>query len=68
MLMFAQIDTYIARYVNGFDNSWFPCTHKQDTFSAVHCATIVWEKFTVGYFRVKYVHGEIFSSFGVSNE
>ena len=26
------------------------------------------KKFTVGYFRVKFIHGEIFSSLGVSNE
>ena len=26
------------------------------------------EKFTVGYFRVKFVRGKIFSSLGVSNE
>ena len=30
--------------------------------------TVVWKKFTVGYFRVKFVHGEIFFSLGVSNE
>ena len=28
--------------------------------------TIVWKKFTVGYFRVKIVHGKIFSSLEVS--
>ena len=31
-------------------------------------ATVIWEKFTVRYFRMKFVHGEIFSSLGVSNE
>ena len=30
--------------------------------------TVVWKKFTVEYFRVKFVCGKIFSSFGVSNE
>ena len=30
--------------------------------------TVVWKKFTVGYFRVKFVRGKIFSSLGVSNE
>ena len=30
--------------------------------------TVVWEKFTVGYFRVKFVHGEIFLSLGVYSE
>ena len=29
--------------------------------------TVVWEKFTVGYFRVKIVHGKIFSSHRVSD-
>ena len=31
-------------------------------------ATIVWEKFTVGYFRGKIVHGKIFSSLRVFDE
>ena len=30
--------------------------------------TVVWEKFTVGYFRVKIARGKIFSSLRVSNE
>ena len=30
--------------------------------------TVVWDKFTVGYFRVKIVHGKIFSSLGVFDE
>ena len=30
--------------------------------------TVVWEKFTVGYFRVKIVYGKIFSSLRVSDE
>ena len=30
--------------------------------------TIVWEKFTIGYFRVKIVHGKIFTSLGVFEE
>ena len=29
---------------------------------------VVWGKFTVGYFRVKIVHGKIFSSLGVSDK
>ena len=28
-------------------------------------ATVVWEKFTIGYFHVKIVHGKIFSSSGI---
>ena len=32
------------------------------------CSTVVWEKFTIGYFRVKVVCGEIFSSLEVSDE
>ena len=32
------------------------------------CSTIVWEKFTAGYFHVRIVHGKIFSSLGVSEE
>ena len=35
---------------------------------AFSACTIVWEKFTVGYFRVKVVLGKIFSSLGVSDE
>ena len=31
-------------------------------------STVVWEKFTVGYFRVKIVRGKIFLSLGVSDE
>ena len=34
----------------------------------INTRTVVWEKFTVGYFCVKFVHGKIFSSLGVSNE
>ena len=30
--------------------------------------TIVWKKFTLGYFRVKFIRGEIFLSFGASIE
>ena len=30
--------------------------------------TVVWENFTVGYFRVKIVRGKIFSSLGVFNK
>ena len=30
--------------------------------------TVVWEKFTVGYFRVEIVRGKMFSSLGVSDE
>ena len=30
--------------------------------------TVVWEKFTIGYFHVKIVHGKIFSSRGVSDK
>ena len=30
--------------------------------------TIVWEKFTTGYFCVKIVHGKIFSSLRVSDK
>ena len=34
-----------------------------------YCAyTIIWEKFTVGYFRVNIAYGEIFSSLGVSDK
>ena len=32
------------------------------------CSTVVWEKFTIGYFRVKVVCGKIFSSLEVSDE
>ena len=31
-------------------------------------STVVWKKFTVGYFRVKFIRVEIFSSLGASNE
>ena len=34
----------------------------------IFISTVVWEKFTVGYFRVKIVRGKIFSSLGVSDE
>ena len=33
-----------------------------------HTYTVVWKKFTVEYFRVKFVRVQIFSSLGVSNE
>ena len=29
---------------------------------------VVWEKFTVGYFHVKFVIGKLFSSVGISDE
>ena len=36
---------------------------------AIICSyTVVWEKFTVGYFHVKIVRGKIFLSLGVSDE
>ena len=41
----------------------------QNIHQSVHflpLTIVVWEKFTVGYFRVKIVHGKIFSSTGVS--
>ena len=34
----------------------------------IYTYTVVWKKFTVGYFHVKFVCGKIFSSLGVSNE
>ena len=34
----------------------------------VNEVTVIWKKFTVGYFRVKFVNGKIFLSLGVSNE
>ena len=34
----------------------------------IHVVTVVWKKFTVGYFHVKFVRGEIFLPLGVSNE
>ena len=37
-------------------------------FHSAIASTVVWKKFTVGYFRVKFVRGKIFSSLGVSNE
>ena len=39
-----------------------------------HCSSliminaIVWEKFTIGYFCARIVHGKIFSSLGVSDK
>ena len=30
--------------------------------------TVVWEKFTIGYFRAIIVHGKIFSSLGVPDK
>ena len=35
---------------------------------AFSACTIVWEKFTVGYFCVKIVRGKIFLSLGLSDE
>ena len=34
---------------------------------SVFCVTVAWQKFTIEYFRVKFVRGKIFSSLGVSN-
>ena len=52
----------LALFTCKCDNSYiiYHYTYKQ--------STVVWKKFTVGYFHVKFVRGEIFSSLGVSNE
>ena len=41
---------------------------KLNTYNIQYKYTVVWEKFTVGYFRVKIVRGKIFSSLRVSDE
>ena len=39
-----------------------------DSLFTVPENTVVWEKFTIGYFRVKIVRGKTFLSLGVSDE
>ena len=46
-------------------------TFMHNIFYSIHTnfqGTVVWKKFTVEYFHVKFVCGKIFSSLGVSNE
>ena len=48
-----------------------PCCHHITGMVKVQCLEVVYrslEKFTDGYFHVKFVRGKIFSSLGVSNE
>ena len=42
--------------------------HRQLHIAIICSYTVVWEKFTVGYFHVKIVRGKIVSSLGVSDE
>ena len=42
--------------------------HKQIQLRCSYVATVVWKKFTVEYFGVKFVRGKIVSSLGVSNK
>ena len=51
--------------------------HISNTFASInadivcqekHCYTVVWERFIVGYFRVRIVCGKIFLSLGVSDK
>ena len=48
--------------------SWYIGRSGDFGFDRQILCTVVWEKFTVGYFRVKTVHDKIFSSLGVSDE
>ena len=40
--------------------------HILSIYSCIQMYTVVWEKFTIGYFRANIVHGKIFSSLGVA--
>ena len=59
---------YIEKWVGGVRGRggwWKKLKQRRNKTQIVYCSL---EKFTVGYFRVKFVCGEIFLSLGVSNE